>query len=130
MTAPDPTAGERCPMGCLGHGGQGVCPHCGDWHADNFSCCPGTPSADDASEVEALAKVLADARTEGEWIAMSAWHRTCFESDATRLLASDWLAAREAAARAAERERIAQAIEAAWPCDADDAARIAREVRP
>lgn len=42
---------------------------------------------------------------------------------------SDWLAAREAAARAEERERIAQAIEAAWPCDADDAARIARDAR-
>jgi hypothetical protein len=25
---------------CTGEGGKGVCPHCGDWHEDDLSCCP------------------------------------------------------------------------------------------
>ena len=77
-----------------------------------------------SEDVEALSAVLLSAGF--EWDGDDT-------APARAVLASGWLAAREAAARAEERERIAQAIEAISPLGIqdralvrDDAARIAR----
>jgi hypothetical protein len=105
---------------------------------------PATPDAADAStgaseplseDVEALAAVVYQTDT----LDMGGYTTRDAQKVARAILASDWLAAREAAARAEERERIAQAIEndrdkdgrlnALISVGMSSAARIAREPR-
>lgn len=69
---------STCPMGCLGHGGRGTCPHCGDWHADDSSCCS-----------QALARFLHNEGDGGIW---EHFDRSTSETVARALLASPWLA--------------------------------------
>ena len=38
MTYAEAEANIAC--NCAGSGGYGRCPHCGDWHADDLTCCP------------------------------------------------------------------------------------------
>lgn len=111
---------------------------CNDPAHDEF--LPASPPAVAAStgtseDVEAL---LADAF--GEWLhRMHGVVSSCdHTTEARGLIAAlqPWLAAREAAARAEERERIAQAIEADCEraghsiCECAHRARLVREVRP
>ena len=135
MTAPDPTAGEReCRYPC----------DCGQFHDEHCACMDGhAPPAVAAStgtseDVEALARALCDVGIERGYVGADAIRKHWAE----QLLASDWLAAREAAARAEERERIAQTLDLhraryvdsvdaslarGWRGGMENAARIARE---
>lgn len=125
MTAPDPTAGEReCryPCGC----GQFPDEHCAcmDGHAPP-AVAASTGTSEDA---EALARLTYEER---EAIGWGLDYGTVLQ-EVERIITT-----REAAARAEERERIAQAIEALPQDDhvvgyqdaCDDAAQIAREAR-
>lgn len=73
---------------------------------------PATPGAGDASEVEALAKALLTRHPDGYTAPLHSDYARRLVAET--LLASDWLAAREAAARADERERIARRLETEW----------------
>lgn len=98
--------------------------------AGDSSMCPSEPLSED---VEALAKVLAEGEP-SQTPDFTAYYRAFAEA----ILASDWLAAREAKARAEAGEQIAQAMENAVVVESygthaernvmHHAARIAREV--
>jgi hypothetical protein len=118
MTAPDPTAGEGC--------GRRGYPHC---DGKRPCACP----CHDASPPAVAASTGTSEDVEALWSAIVAW--TDDPTDEATEAVERIVAAREAAARAEERERITQAIEAtqpqdwAWPADREYAARIAREGR-
>jgi hypothetical protein len=131
MTAPDPTAGEdHWTCGGCGHEGNG--PDNVEWYEHTKVCPdlrPASPPAVAAStgtseDVETQRRALED------WLIDNRWALEAYDFSHA-LMASDWLTAREAAARAEERERIAQAIEALSGNHVrkDRAARIAREGR-